>query len=186
MFIKYLCYTLLLYVRRGKRLSEKKNMRIVVFSDSHGNFTAVERIFKQNQDADLFIFLGDGAREIDTISAVYPQKQILCVKGNCDIISRAPKELLYTAPDGRNIFACHGNTYSVNTTKTRLFYKGRELGASVVLFGHTHCRFLSYDEQMYMLNPGSAGQPRDGLAPSYAFIDLLEGGGIFCSHVELK
>ena len=117
MFIKYLCYTLLLYVRRGKRLSEKKNMRIVVFSDSHGNFGAVQRIFKQNQDAHLFIFLGDGAGEIDTISTLYPQKQILSVKGNCDIISQAPKELVYTAPDGRKIFACHGNTYSVNTTK---------------------------------------------------------------------
>lgn len=32
-------------------------MRIIVFSDTHGNYSAMHKIFKRNGDADLFIFL---------------------------------------------------------------------------------------------------------------------------------
>ena len=37
---------------------------------------------------------------------------------------------------------------------------------------------------VYLMNPGSAAQPRDGMPPSYAYIDY-EKGGIFISHVSL-
>ena len=166
-------------------MSKGNNMRIVVFSDTHGSLRSVLKIIRKHEKADLFIFLGDGEKEITHINELYPNIKILSVKGNCDFRTQAPDELVYTAPDGRKIFAAHGNTYGVNSSKDRLFYRGKELGASVVLFGHTHCRYLSYEEEMYMLNPGSAAQPRDGLAPSYAFIDLLDNS-IFCTHVEIK
>ena len=41
-------------------------MRIIVFSDTHGNYSAMHKIFKRNGDADLFIFLGDGERDLDS------------------------------------------------------------------------------------------------------------------------
>lgn len=166
-------------------MSDNKKMRIVVFSDSHGGFRLVKKIFEQNENADLYIFLGDGERDIEHIKTLYPDKYVISVKGNCDYDEDIPKEIVYTLPDSRKIFACHGNRYSVNSSIDRLFYRGKEIGASVVLFGHTHCRYLSYDEGMYMLNPGSAAQPRDGFAPSYAFIDLMEDG-MFCAHVDIK
>ncbi|MBO5577053.1 MAG: metallophosphoesterase [Ruminococcus sp.] len=167
-------------------MSKGGNFRIVVFSDTHGSMRSVLKIFRLNSTADAYIFLGDGEKEIKQIRELHPDKNILAVKGNCDFISTAPEELVFTAPDGRKIFAAHGNTYSVGTSRDRIFYKGKEVGACAVLFGHTHCRYLAHDEDMYLLNPGSAAQPRDGLAPSYAFIDLLADGGIFCTHVDLK
>ena len=38
----------------------------------------------------------------------------------------------------------------------------------ILLLGHTHYRMVKEIEQKYILNPGSLGQPRDGLPPSFA------------------
>ena len=174
-------------MRRAKRLNskDKKNYRIVVFSDTHGSFRHMNRIFRKNPNADLFIFLGDGEDELERVKRLYSDKNIISVCGNCDDYSNAPKELLYTAPDGRKLFCTHGNGYSVNSSLDRLYYRALELNADIVCFGHTHSRYYKYADGLHILNPGSASCPRDGLDPSYAFIDLLENG-IFCTHVELK
>lgn len=172
-------------MRRSKRLSKSKSIRLVVFSDTHGSFRAVNRIFRNGSDSDVYIFLGDGEKELERVRELYPQRTILSVLGNCDMYSNAPKELVYTSPDGRKIFCTHGHEYSVGWSKQELYYKALELGADVVLFGHTHVRFHSHDNGLHMVNPGSAACPRDGLEPSYAFIDLLDNG-IFVAHVDLK
>ena len=165
-------------------MRKAKGFRIVVFSDTHGCFRAANRIVRRNDNADLFIFLGDGEGDIEQLASLYPKKKILSVAGNCDWYSDAPKELVYTAPGGVKIFASHGNEYSVGSSVQRIYYKGLELGEKIVLFGHTHSRFYNYADGVHILNPGSAACPRDGLEPSYAFIDILENG-IFCSHVDV-
>lgn len=50
-------------------------MRIIVFSDTHGNYSAMHKIFKRNGDADLFIFLGDGERDLDSLRVQYLDKK---------------------------------------------------------------------------------------------------------------
>lgn len=158
-------------------------MRIIVYSDTHGNFSAHLEIFKQNEKADAFIFLGDGERELDKIRSLYPEKTILNVAGNCDHASMTPCSDIFMA-NGIKILFTHGHLDRVKYSLDRLFYKAKEIDAKIVLFGHTHCRYYSYEEGIHMLNPGSASQPRDFKGKSYAFIDILDSG-IFCSHVEL-
>ena len=55
---------------------------------------------------------------------------------------------------------------------------------NIVLFGHTHERLCSYDNGVYVINPGSCSCPRDGLAPSFAFIDVI-GKDLFVNTVSL-
>ena len=172
-------------MRRLERLSAAKNFRVVAFSDTHGGFRSVVRIFRKTPDADLYIFLGDGEKEIDQIKKLCPDKQIISVMGNCDMYSDAPKELVYKVPDGRKIFCTHGHEYSVNSSLDKIYYRALELQTQVALFGHTHERYYSYSDGLYIVNPGSAACPRDGLNPSYAFLDFTQNG-ILCSHVELK
>lgn len=51
-----------------RALAEKDHARILVISDSHGNFRIMEKIFKQyGPGCDGFIFCGDGARDIAEI-----------------------------------------------------------------------------------------------------------------------
>lgn len=158
-------------------------MRIIVFSDTHGNSRCMREIFERNEDADAFIFLGDGERELDTLRKCYPDKTILNVAGNCDYGSMTLDNDIFIA-DGVKILFTHGHNWGVKFSTDRLFYKAKEIGAEIVLFGHTHCRFYQYDEGVHILNPGSAGCPRDGKPQSYAFIDITKSG-IMCSHVDL-
>lgn len=166
-------------------MSSTKIFRVVVFSDTHGSFRAANRIFRKTPDADLYIFLGDGEKELEQVKALFPKKQVMSVCGNCDGYSNAPVEQVYTAPDGRKIFFTHGHEYGVNFSIDNIYYKACEVGATVALYGHTHQRYYTYADGLYIINPGSASCPRDGLGPSYAIIDLASGG-VVCSHVELK
>lgn len=158
-------------------------MRIIVFSDTHGNSHAVREVFRRNEDAPVFIFLGDGEHDLDRMRKAYPEKEILSVKGNCDYSSESPDFDFFQAK-GVRIFFTHGHNWGVRYSPYKIFYKAKEMGAQIALFGHTHCRFLEYSDGLYILNPGSAALPRDGHLPSYAFIDLTPNG-IMCSHVDL-
>ncbi len=158
-------------------------MRIIVYSDTHGSFSAHEKIINRNQDAYAFIFLGDGERELDKIRMLYPDKKIVNVAGNCDYASMAPSTDIFMAK-GVKILFTHGHGYGVKYSLDRLFYKAKEIDAKIALFGHTHCRHYSYEDGVHILNPGSASSPRDGSRAGYAFIDITDHG-IMCSHVDL-
>ncbi|MCD8095633.1 MAG: metallophosphoesterase [Ruminococcus sp.] len=158
-------------------------MRLIVFSDTHGSLGAAREIVERNKDARTFIFLGDGEREIDKLRILYPELEILNVSGNCDYGSFTPNSNLYDMGSSR-IFYTHGHRFSVKYGVDTLVTKAKEVGADIALFGHTHERYYKYIDGVHVLNPGSASCPRDGSKPSYAFIDITDGG-IMCSHVEL-
>ena len=47
-------------------------MRIIVMSDSHGSYSAIESIIARNTDADWIFHLGDGERELDRYITSHP------------------------------------------------------------------------------------------------------------------
>lgn len=158
-------------------------MRIIVFSDTHNNFSVMKDIFEKNQDVSVFIFLGDGERELIQIRKLYPNKQILSVKGNCDLLNDSPLIGTYSYKNIKIIYT-HGHRYNAKYSTDNLYYLAKENNAHIVCFGHTHCRYYDYTDGVHMLNPGSASQPRDMKPPCYAFIDITDSG-IICSHVDL-
>ncbi len=158
-----------------------KNIRIIAFSDTHGRKSAMYKIFERQ--ADVYIFLGDGERELDEMRKLYPDRKIYNVKGNCDFGSMAP-DIDLLSIGGKRIMFTHGHNHGVKYSTDRLFYLALENKIDVMLYGHTHCRDLQYDEGVYVINPGSASSPRDFKAPSYAYIDITDNG-IFCAHAEL-
>ena len=158
-------------------------MRIIAFADTHGNTRAAREMFARNEDAPVFIFLGDGKKDIERMRKAYPDKTILSVKGNCDYSSQSPDFGVFDA-EGVKIFYTHGHEWGVKYTIERIFYKAKEVDADIALYAHTHSRLYEYYDGVHILNPGSAALPRDGKRPSYAFIDITPGG-IMCSHVDL-
>ncbi len=158
-------------------------MRIIVFADTHGSTRAVREVFKRNEDASVFIFLGDGENDLSRMRKAYPEKTILSVAGNCDYSSQSPEAAVYTAEDTK-IFFTHGHNWGVKYSVDRLFYKAKEIDASIALFAHTHKRFYEYSDDVHILNPGSAAFPRDGKPPCFAFIDITPKG-IMCAHADL-
>lgn len=158
-------------------------MKIIVVSDSHRNYSNLSKVIVQFH-ADLYIHLGDGERELNTICMTYPDKQIYHVSGNCDFASLSPDELLLSPDDKNVIYAVHGHMHNVKYSLETLKAAARQKGANIVLYGHTHQRHNEYDNGLYILNPGSVSCPRDGNKPSFGVIELLPNG-IITNIVDL-
>lgn len=156
-------------------------MKIVVMSDSHGAASVLRSVIEKHEDADMFIHLGDGEREMHTILRIHPQlsDKLYYLKGNCDggmLIFRTELRLALALPHGHKIFAAHGDAFQVKFSTKRIEHEAKECGADIVLYGHTHVGDCRYENGTYILNPGSLGCPRDGKPPSYAILDVSESG----------
>lgn len=149
-------------------------MRIVVISDTHGALSGFEQAITQQPRADLFIHLGDCERDLDDVKAFFPDKQFLGVSGNCDFGSITPPEG-ETVVCGKRIFYTHGHTYHVKYGYLSVIDEARRRHADILLFGHTHLPFTSYEDGLYIMNPGSIGHPSQG-GPSYGIIDITKAG----------
>lgn len=159
-------------------------MRIVVISDTHGNYNALESVILAQPKADFFIHLGDGERDVDRAVINYPNRKILHIRGNCDYGSLSEDILIMSLEDGSRLLAVHGNNQGVNYSLDGLKELAVANRANIVLYGHTHCRHTKYDNGIYFLNPGSASCPRDFKNPSYGYIDITPAG-IFVANAEV-
>lgn len=158
-------------------------MRIIVMSDSHGMSSEVEKIIRANEGADIFVHLGDGAREIEQMRIKYPAIDIRNVEGNCDWTSGIPQSIIIEAM-GRRIFCAHGHRYGVKSGTETIRSIARDNGCCAALFGHTHERYLACEDGTDIMNPGSCACPRDGMKPSYGFIDVT-GAGLFMNIIDV-
>lgn len=143
-------------------------MRLAVMSDSHRNFDAVLKVVQRHlSDVDLFLHLGDGARDLEEVSFLYPQQRFLWVRGNCDYSSDAPEENCLSC-GGQRIFYTHGHLYQVKEDLDVLWYMARKQNAQLALYGHTHRASIEYRDGIYLVNPGCLGSVK----PQYAVIEV--------------
>lgn len=151
-------------------------MRIVAMSDSHGDSFALEQVFRKTAGSgNVFVHLGDGERELDMMRLKYPDLDIRHVAGNCDYHSMSPNIEIIFAGDIK-VLCTHGHLYGVIYGTEMLRSIARDNGCKAVLFGHTHCRYESYEDGIYLLNPGSCSCPRDYEDPSFGWIDITPSG----------
>ncbi len=148
-----------------------EKMKLLVFSDTHGMSLYMQEAIARHRTADAVIFLGDGARDFETMRALFPQHAFYAVRGNCDLGIDLPDELVLDL-DGVKIFCTHGHNYGVKYDYYRINCAARSRGAGLALFGHTHQPLELYDNGLYLVNPGSAS----GYRASYAWIDASERG----------
>lgn len=152
-------------------------MRIVVVSDSHGDYSAVEDVFLRNSDADWLLHLGDGESDVDQFVISYPTlaNKVIHVAGNCDFNSMSHD--VFTLPAMENkIFMTHGHLYGVKSSLEHLKNTAKEQGCNIVLYGHTHSAFMKYEDGLYIMNPGSVSCPYDEKPASFGHIDISPSG----------
>ena len=101
-------------------------MRILVLSDTHGDFHSLKRALDARTDADAIIHCGDGFEQFKYIQQTQADKIIVGVRGNCD--------------------------WSCDLPNTELV---REQKADILLFGHTHQAMTDYYEGLHIMNPGT-------------------------------
>ena len=153
-------------------------MKILVFSDSHGNVSnmaaAVER-----QHPDLVVHLGDCWQDADRLRLIFPNLPIEQVNGNCDPFPQGVWERCVSL-GGKTALLCHGHTYGVKSGYDPAIEAALARGVDFLLFGHTHRPELLRLKSLTVMNPGSVGQPMFG---SYGVITVDETGVADC-HIQ--
>lgn len=149
-------------------------MRIVVISDSHGRSRVVEKILYAQSKAEHVFFLGDCVSDIEDLQYLFPKMQFHIVAGNCDYFSTYPTTSVEVIA-GKKILYTHGHTFYVKGGEGPLIENARKNGYDIVLYGHTHISKVLYADGVYVVNPGSCSQGRDG-KQSYAVIDIEYNG----------
>lgn len=144
-------------------------MKILITSDTHGSYTGISDYLLSHDDIDLIIHAGDGEEDIKSI--YYESKvKYYFVKGNNDFFSNA-KEELFLNINNFKIFISHGHQYSVSLSYESLVRKAKEIGADIIIFGHTHKYVDQNIDGMRLLNPGSFTYPRDN-NPGFLIMEL--------------
>jgi putative phosphoesterase len=144
-------------------------MKVLVISDSHGNYTHALKAHELAGPVDHIIHLGDGADDAGLLEQVL-EVPVHRVAGNCDCDTELPLDLTLELGEYR-VFLTHGNRQQVKSGLKHLIGKGMEVGAAVVLYGHTHQAAVASAEGMLLVNPGTLKQ---GVNGSYAILTLDE------------
>lgn len=158
-------------------------MLIAVVSDTHRMNKFINLAKEAIKDADILIHLGDNIEDVEIFERNFNGK-VYAVAGNCDYSSKYPKEGIIEVC-GKKIFYTHGDSYGVKSSINNIYYKGRELEADIVLFGHTHQQLIEKGEGIILMNPGSVSLPR--LNGRYVgIIDIDDNGDIDTYLREIK
>ena len=146
-------------------------VKILVVSDSHGHTEDLVQLQKKYENETIaMIHCGDS--ELDSQDVVL--QPFIYVKGNCDygqaFSTEEVKEL-----GGFRFFITLGHLYNVNMTLQNISYKAQEVGASIVLFGHTHRAGSEMNRDgLLFINPGSISFPRGRKERTYVILELQD------------
>lgn len=160
-------------------------MKILVFSDSHGNTSRmISAISDHLPSCNMIIHLGDGVRDIEYVSSLYPEIPVVSLKGNGETIFR---DVRVFDECGVRFMCMHGHSYGVKSSLDRAIYAAEENEADILLYGHTHTKmdtvaYLDNGRRIRVFNPGSVGR---GYPSSYGIIEIDRRGNVLSSHCIL-
>ena len=148
--------------------------KLLVLSDIHGGVRRAAAAVAAHTDCTACLFLGDGVRHIEFLRGIAPHMAFVAVRGNCDTFLDGdyPEETVFACAE-HTILLCHGHRYHVKSGTGALLATAKRTGADIALFGHTHIAHEEYDPAsgIYLLNPGSIGEPRQG-RPTFGILSL--------------
>lgn len=136
-------------------------MKILVVSDSHGEKKNIEKMYKKEKP-EMVIFAGDGAEDFEELSYCHPESTFVGVKGNMDFdYNMSIRETIEIY--GKTIFITHGHMYDAKRSYSHLLAEGDKIGASIVIFGHTHEQLCESFNGIRLFNPGSVKDGNYGI-----------------------
>jgi putative phosphoesterase len=155
-------------------------MKVLVISDSHGNWKLAFAAHTRTEPVDAIIHLGDGSADADMLRLAL-DVPVINVAGNCDPGSGAPRERVWEC-EGKRILLTHGDAYQVKSGLAKLRQRALEVGADAALFGHTHQVLLDDDSGLLLLNPGTLAN--HGHHRSYAVLNISPEGFV-AQHFDI-
>lgn len=147
-------------------------MRIGVISDTHGRAIAVQQAVKAVGTVDMWLHAGDNSQDIRFFQGL-TDVPVVAVAGNCDGYTKAKIDE-YIKVEELKIWLTHGHRYDVKYGSQELIRCARDIGADIVVYGHSHIPDITWEGGLLLFNPGSAGFPR-GNPPSCGVLTIKEG-----------
>lgn len=132
-------------------------MKILLVSDSHSDYQALDELAKKYPNMDLYLHAGDSEQDEFSI------KPFISVRGNCDHYYDFPNFLVIPSPKG-NIYVQHTPFVSKSVIN--------EHNAKIVIHGHTHTRRFETRQGIVFINPGAISYARDKYDGSYAILTI--------------
>jgi len=145
-------------------------MIIGVVSDTHGDYAAIERAAAAVGLADLWLHAGD-CSEDGRILGKITGMPVISVKGNCDGSADAKVDEFFEA-GGKAFWLTHGHRHHVKLGTSELKWWGRQYQVDVIIYGHSHIPEITNDEDLLVVNPGSAAYPQKSEHPTCAVITI--------------
>jgi len=148
-------------------------VKIAVISDTHGSVKECINTLLHINNIDKVIHLGDNTNDAVEIASI-TQIETIFVKGNCDVYDHNTPEEMLIELNSKKILITHGHKYNVKSGLNNLYYRGKELGVDVVLFGHSHNPLIVDYDNIIFFNPGSTTLPRACSKKSIGIIEVGE------------
>lgn len=155
-------------------------MRVIVCSDSHGRADLLQQAVTR-YPVDVIVHLGDHRWDIEKID-LPDGVQVVAVQGNCDSL-QADEKLLEL--EGKKVFITHGHRYGVKSSLTALKLRMKELGADIVLYGHTHVPGYEFYGSGLLVNPGALCGNRTNRQAGFAYLEWKNGGQVYIQMTEV-
>ncbi len=181
-------------------------MRLGIVSDIHCNIASLDMALERMGAVDEVLCAGDAIFQFRFSNEVIGRLREVgarLVLGNHEEVVLSPQgERVRAQPDvdqdllkwlskqpdridtvigGKRITMFHGSHRACGEyvyPQNALMKEFGDLGADYVIHGHTHCAMTHQVNGTLVINPGSAGQPRDpwnGFRSSYAVLDTQSG-----------
>lgn len=149
-------------------------MKVLVFSDSHGNTVHMCQTICLEQP-DRVLHLGDCTQDAEDVARKFPELTINYVRGNCDGLAQVP-DVMEPILEGRKVFMTHGHLHQVKSDYDAAIWAAKQAGAHILLFGHTHLPYAEQVDGLWIMNPGSCR----GWGRSTYGVIVFESAQIFC------
>ena len=140
--------------------------RFIVFSDIHGDYNNLRKLNALISENHGGFFAGDGLNCVLSARC----ENLFWVAGNCD--AYGDKEQIVEI-EGVKILLTHGHLYGVKSGMGKLYYRAKEVGANVVIFGHTHTPLICEEDDILFLNPGTSCS--NAISPTFIYMCINEG-----------
>ena len=134
-------------------------MKLLIVSDSHGNYAALDELLKKYPNMDLYLHAGDLEADAQSI------RPFDCVRGNCDYFSDLPERRIIHTPYGALLMQ-HRPEPPLNIIK--------EYKVKIFVYGHTHRRKYEEKNGIIYINSGAISFSRDGNELSYSIVEISE------------
>ena len=159
-------------------------MRVGVISDTHGDRAILREAVLSAGSVGHWLHAGDIYKDAIFLAQI-SDAPVTAVAGNCDLGGGPFPEEERLAINGVNIWLTHGHRHNVKRTIQDLIWRGRQCGAAIVVFGHTHLPYKAWHDGALLFNPGSLRYPR-GEWPTFGVIDLGEGKNITAEIIKVE